>query len=238
MFPNVRLLVAAMLASVIAVSCTFAVLAAFRVDPEPLAGIRPARAPLQLLADNSPPNNLTIAWGEPFGTRFRAENGPLAGAAALNSTDPNGGDATNSPAPNSPALWHPAAATSGEGTPLPPNVPSTLRSSEGTAADMRSTIAEPQINPPPPAELPAAVAALPAEAAPETTATIPPPIAHKPATPARRAVRAQARRTRVAVRQIRPAAIQPQGTYFDQPHFYSAPQPLPPAGQSVRQPAR
>jgi hypothetical protein len=52
MLPNVRLLIAAMLASVVVLICGFAVFAAFRVSREPIAHLPVAVAPLQLVAEN------------------------------------------------------------------------------------------------------------------------------------------------------------------------------------------
>ena len=48
MFPNFRLMIAAVAASVVALSCGFGVFAALRVNHEPLARLPPATAPLQL----------------------------------------------------------------------------------------------------------------------------------------------------------------------------------------------
>jgi hypothetical protein len=53
MFPNVRLMIAAMLASIVVLICGFAVFAAFRVSHEPIAHLPAAVAPLQLVAENT-----------------------------------------------------------------------------------------------------------------------------------------------------------------------------------------
>lgn len=50
MFPNFRLMLAATAASIVALSCGFAVFAAFRVNHEPLTRLPSANAPLQLAA--------------------------------------------------------------------------------------------------------------------------------------------------------------------------------------------
>jgi hypothetical protein len=52
MLPNVRLLIAAMLASVMVLICGFAIFAAFRVSREPIAHLPVAVAPLQMVAEN------------------------------------------------------------------------------------------------------------------------------------------------------------------------------------------
>jgi hypothetical protein len=51
MFPNVRLLIAAMLASILVLICGFGVFAAFRVSREPIAHLPATVAPLQLVAE-------------------------------------------------------------------------------------------------------------------------------------------------------------------------------------------
>jgi len=53
MLPNVRLLIAAMLASVLVLICGFGVFAAFRVSRDPIAHLPVAAPPSQLLAETS-----------------------------------------------------------------------------------------------------------------------------------------------------------------------------------------
>jgi hypothetical protein len=69
MFPDVRLMIAAVAASVVALSCGFGVFAALRVNHEPLARLPPATAPLQLVANNTaapvPPPARPSPVGEP-----------------------------------------------------------------------------------------------------------------------------------------------------------------------------
>jgi hypothetical protein len=69
MFPNVRLLIAAMVASVVALSCGFGVFAAFRVHHEPLARLPSATAPMQLLANNAASLSMMVAAVVPFDRR-------------------------------------------------------------------------------------------------------------------------------------------------------------------------
>ena len=59
MFPDVRLMIAAVAASVVALSCGFGVFAAFRVNHEPLARLQ--AAPLQLVVGNAAPRSLLLA---------------------------------------------------------------------------------------------------------------------------------------------------------------------------------
>jgi hypothetical protein len=71
MFPNIRLLIAAAMASVVALGCGFGVFAAFRVSHEPLMlmPIPVASAPLPPLIDNTVTQPLAFA-AEPFKRRF------------------------------------------------------------------------------------------------------------------------------------------------------------------------
>ena len=59
MFPNVRLLIAAVVASVVALSCGFALFATFRVNHEPLSRLATGAAPLQLAAGSPLPSVAT-----------------------------------------------------------------------------------------------------------------------------------------------------------------------------------
>jgi hypothetical protein len=81
MFPNVRLLVAAMIGSVVALSCGFGIFAALRVNHEPLARLPSGSAPLQLLASISPSPPIAVAAVEPIERGLRA--GDTSGGAGL-----------------------------------------------------------------------------------------------------------------------------------------------------------
>ncbi len=69
MFPNIRLMIAAIVASIVALSCGFGVFAAFRVNHEPLVRLPPVSAPLQLIAGNT--GSVGVAEAEPFDHRFQ-----------------------------------------------------------------------------------------------------------------------------------------------------------------------
>jgi hypothetical protein len=88
MFPNVRLMIVAVLASVAALSCGFGVFAAFRVSNEPLARLQAVATPLQLAADHETPSIVPFAARETFGVRYDLLQGQLvdraAGLSALN----------------------------------------------------------------------------------------------------------------------------------------------------------
>jgi hypothetical protein len=71
MFLNIRIIVAATSASVVALICGFAMFAALRVSHEPLTRLPPANAPLQRLADDGAPPALAFAAAEPFDRRFQ-----------------------------------------------------------------------------------------------------------------------------------------------------------------------
>ena len=82
MFPNVRLLIAAVVASVVTLSCGFALFAVFRVNHEPLSRLATGAAPLQLAAGNPMPSVATPAPADSFGNRFPLNQTDIAGAAA------------------------------------------------------------------------------------------------------------------------------------------------------------
>lgn len=82
MFPNVRLLIAAVVASVVALSCGFAVFAVFRVNHEPLSRLAAGATPLQLTAGNPMPPAAIPAPADSFGNRLSLNNGDAAGASA------------------------------------------------------------------------------------------------------------------------------------------------------------
>src|SRR5271166_2177013 len=64
MLPNVRLLIAAMLASVLVLICGFGVFAAFRVSRDPIAHLPVAAPPLQLIAENRAASSAVLVAGE------------------------------------------------------------------------------------------------------------------------------------------------------------------------------
>jgi hypothetical protein len=82
MFPNIRLMIAAVAASVVALSCGFAMFAAFRVNHEPLSRLATGAAPLQLTAGNPIPTAAMPAAAESFGVRFPVNQAAIGGAPA------------------------------------------------------------------------------------------------------------------------------------------------------------
>ncbi len=80
MFPNVRVMMAAIFASVVVLICGFGMFAVFRVGHEPLVRLPPATAPLQLIA-HSDATPSQVAAGEPFDRRFQISAPQSAGDA-------------------------------------------------------------------------------------------------------------------------------------------------------------
>jgi hypothetical protein len=70
MFPNGRLVLVAMVASVVAVSCGLGVFAAFRVNHQPFTRMQSADPPLQLVFGNGAPAPVKDVSAAPFGIRF------------------------------------------------------------------------------------------------------------------------------------------------------------------------
>jgi hypothetical protein len=71
MLPNVRLMIAATLASVVALICGFGMFAVFRVNHEPFVRLPAATAPLLLVSDNAAAAPARYALAEPFDARFQ-----------------------------------------------------------------------------------------------------------------------------------------------------------------------
>jgi hypothetical protein len=77
MFPNARLVIVAMLASVVAVCCGLGVFAAFRVNHQPFTRLQSADPPLQLVLGSGAPAPVRDVSAAPFGVRFLL-NAPVA----------------------------------------------------------------------------------------------------------------------------------------------------------------
>src|ERR1700722_5304642 len=82
MFPGVRLLIMAVMASVVTLVCGFGIFAAFRVNHEPLSRLSNITAQSQLVADNATPHPMRIAGGEAFGPRFQVSEALIASVTA------------------------------------------------------------------------------------------------------------------------------------------------------------
>src|SRR5579862_7829172 len=81
MFPNVRLMIAAMAASVAALCCGFAMFATVRVNNEPLSRLPAGSTPLHLATDGAAPSTALMA-GQAFGVRLPLTQTQSAGVVA------------------------------------------------------------------------------------------------------------------------------------------------------------
>lgn len=79
MLPNVRLLIAALFSSVVALSCGFGVFAALRVNSDPLGRLPAGAAALQLVANEAAAAPAT--WGAPFGSGLHSSEAQIGGVA-------------------------------------------------------------------------------------------------------------------------------------------------------------
>jgi len=80
MFPSVRLLLVATLASIAAIGCGLGLFAAFRVNHEPLTRLAHAGPPVQLVFMHAVPTPVVNALAAPFGERFQVEAPPPGNA--------------------------------------------------------------------------------------------------------------------------------------------------------------
>jgi hypothetical protein len=244
MFPNVRLLIGAMFASVIALSCGFGVFAAFRVNHDPLSRLPADTAALQLVVDEpaQPPAN----WGVPL-------NQGAGEAHAAHPAQVLIGTIVDTPAPASTiapaaAVTTPAGQTPAAGSQTISSAPAPTATAETTSAKIATAettgrkaepaqTAVPQIATKEPAE-PSTDPASPAATTVEITGSVPKaatiavpplpiarpkpsgPVAHKPVTRRRVVVR-----RRVVREAHAPAAsrFSAGNSTFREPVFQSAP---------------
>jgi hypothetical protein len=141
MFPNFRLMIAAVAASVVALSCGFGVFAALRVNHEPLARLPAATAPLQLVPDKVAGPALLSASPSPVGEPEIAAAAPdvPAGESAPHESDqtPSAASAAEPEAVASIAEAKTEAAAQ-------PAEPPATRSAALPADDHPSSAAEPE----------------------------------------------------------------------------------------------
>jgi hypothetical protein len=122
MFPNVRLMIVAILAAIAGIGCGLGLFATFRVNHEPLARLAEGSSPLQLAFDNR-----ALGWDAQAPLEARL---PVNGAAKPISAP--GIIATPSPAPNpaaSPALSpapNPASSAGASAVPQPSEADSSI----------------------------------------------------------------------------------------------------------------
>ena len=169
MFPNVRLLIAAMVASVVALSCGFAMFAAFRVNHEPLSRLATGAAPLQLAAGNPIPVIAMPVPADSFGNRFPLNQADSAGASPK--ATPRQPDHDDSVEP--PSAVASTTATTPETNVAEPAQPTPVAQAPAAEPDAKPDEVAVAPNEPPPA--------TPSEPAPATTETA---VAEPPAAPA------------------------------------------------------
>jgi hypothetical protein len=80
MFPNIRLLIGALFASVVTLCCGFGIFAAYRVSHEPLGRLPANTAALQLVANE--PAGSPAAWGTSLGAHSNARGSRVDAAIA------------------------------------------------------------------------------------------------------------------------------------------------------------
>ena len=229
MFPKVRLLIAAVVASVVALSCGFGLFATFRVNHEPLSRLATGAAPLQLAAGNPIPSAMPPASADSFGNRFPPNQGDITGASTEATPPQPAHDDSVEPPSISTAATAPDT-NAAEPEPPAPEQPAVAQAPEPKQDEAAVTPSEPPASGPPPAPSDTAVAQPPAEQAapteranqetnPETkpdTATTaaaePPPaeIHHKPAHRHRLAAKPQPARQARAPAPV-PFGRQPSG---------------------------
>jgi hypothetical protein len=242
MFPNVRLMIAATLASVLALICGFGMFAAFQVSHDPLVRPPSASAPLQLSADNAA-TPMAYAAAEPFARRFQiseVRNAAEAIDALARKIDHREGiqsAPSPAPAPSAAEVKDTAAVEAPKEIAPSPVAQPTEKPSEKTAApaadDHVPSASAPQPAPGVAAVEPPAEQSLPEEQLkPGNKAA--PASATKSVTDAEKTDTAAVRKTRHghAARTHRPSkapsAVAQSSTYQDsatsQPNFRTAPQ--------------
>jgi hypothetical protein len=175
MFPNVRILIAAVVASVVALSCGFAMFAALRVNHEPLSRLANGAAPLQLAAGNPIPSVAMPAPVDSFGNRSPLNQADSAGASP--EAPPRQPDHDNSVEPPSAVASTTATAPeTGAAEPAQPAPVALAPAAEPDAKPDEVAVAPNEPPPAPPSE--------PAPVATETAVTEPPAEQAAPAKPA------------------------------------------------------
>ena len=99
MFPNLRVMIAALLASIAGISCGLGALAAFRVNHQPFTRMQSANPPLQLAFGTGLPEEVTDGRPAPFDVRFQVISRPSIQSAIQGLSNPAPAVAT-SPAAN------------------------------------------------------------------------------------------------------------------------------------------
>ena len=182
MFPNVRLLIGALLASVVALSCGFGLFAAFRVNHEPLSQLPVGNSPVRLVA-----NEVAVprtGWGTPFDGQSRMD-GPHRNAAVaeIPPASPVRRAKIEASSTVTAGAIKPAAAPGAAQHDAAQPVAATPAPAQITAAAPPTEIAQPAVSatsttapapsPSAAAPMPADRAANPASSVPDQTASVP-----------------------------------------------------------------
>jgi len=160
MFPNVRLLVGALFASVVALSCGFGLFAAFRVNHEPLSRLPVGTAPVQFVANEVAASR--TGWGTPFDGQSRLNGSRHSEIAADASTAaPVGRASIEAENTGTAETIKPIAAA----TPV-------IESARSRAIEQPAEVIEPAVSI---TSAPAATSPAPTSPAPNQTASVPSP---------------------------------------------------------------
>jgi hypothetical protein len=140
MFPTVRLLIAAVFTSAVALGCGFGVFAAYRVNHEPISPRAAATVPLQFATGETAP----ATWGAPIDPRLRLSDKESSTAVTdAPALTPTHGDAAVQN-PWTAGTIRPAAMTTTVPMPAPQLVePSAVPATTTAAASPDSTPSEP-----------------------------------------------------------------------------------------------
>jgi hypothetical protein len=111
MLPNVRVMIVALLASIVGIGCGLSALAAFRVNHQPFARMESGNPPLQLVFANGAPVTVTDGAPAPFGIRFQVI-APIAmqGPTLISSNQPPRSAAVVDSAPEITPMVQPESA--------------------------------------------------------------------------------------------------------------------------------
>ena len=139
MFPNLRLMVVAVLASILGISCALGLFAEFRVSHDSFLRELNASTPLQLGSGDAAAPGRVVNTAAPFEFRFQAPPPPAAVEALGSPETPNRTavvqtlQPSNAPAPESKPAANPAAAAN---APAPAANPAAAANAPATASDV------------------------------------------------------------------------------------------------------
>ena len=133
MFPNTRLMIVAIFASIAVLICGFGIFAALRVNHEPLSRLPAGGAPPGFVADRAAPTAGRPAVAEPFGSRFQSSEAAIA-AAAAGLSPPNPDRRGEAEPPAAVSTIAPVPAPAADDVAQPASAPETLPVAAANAA--------------------------------------------------------------------------------------------------------